>query len=185
MSEREPPKSATAQLPSLEALDVCLELLAKQPGEIGTLELHDPIYLMRRDADPLQLPILRASLELHSEHPVARQISGLLVAWLPKVEQNLESVLRKDAPIPQGVEPLAELASRLEESRRVRMMLEERVTQLEARAGLWMRTSNVLAAAGALIAVVGVIGWLVALGALSIPWVESPTVEVPESEADE
>ena len=172
-------------LPSADALDACLDLLGKLPNEPVTLQLHDPIYLMRRDSDPLQLPLLRVALDTHQDHALARQVSALLEAWMPRIEDDLESVLGRDGPIPDGVDPLRELARRLEESKGVRAMLEDRIEDLEGRTRRWMQTSNVLASAGALIAIIGVVGWLVALGALSIPWVESPTVDTEELEAIE
>ena len=67
---------------------------------------------------------------------------------------------------------------RLSRSRRVRGLLEERITELEHRLSAWTRTANVMAAVGALAAVVALVGWLIALGALSIPWVDPPEIEV-------
>ena len=173
-----------AELPDLEALGRCLSLLSERAQEVGTLELHDPIYLMQRDRDPAQLLELWNAMKLYTGHPAVPQIRNILAPWLPKVEHDLASVLRQDSPIPEGVDPLEELARRLNQSRRVRVMLEERVEGLEERLSLWVRTANILSAVGALVAVVAIVGWLAALGALSIPWLDSPTVEMDGEQSD-
>ena len=63
-------------------------------------------------------------------------------------------------------------------------MLEERIETLEERLSMWMRTANILSGVGALVAVVAIVGWLAALGALSIPWLDSPVVEIDGAPGD-
>jgi hypothetical protein len=178
MSDSTPSMDEEPRLPAAGLLDRCLELLTQGAGEPGTLELHDPLYLMRRDADPTQIASLWRALESYPHHSAASAIRGLLAAHLPRIENSLESVLARDEPIPEGMDPLEELGIRLSRSRRVRGLLEERITELEHRLSAWTRTANVMAAVGALAAVVALVGWLIALGALSIPWVDPPEIEV-------
>ena len=178
MSDSTPRVDDELRLPASGLLDRCLELLTQGAGEPGTLELHDPLYLMRRDGDPTQIAALWRALESFPHHPAGSAIRGLLAAHLPRIENSLESVLARDEPIPEGRDPLEELGLRLSRSRRVRGLLEDRIAELESRLSAWMRTANVLAAVGALVAVVALVGWLIALGALSIPWVEVPEIEV-------
>ena len=90
------------ELPDLDALERCLTLLSERTNEPGTLDLHDPLYLMKRDADPGQLQELWSVMSVHSSHPSVPQIRQILAPWLPLMEQDLASVLRQDAPIPEG-----------------------------------------------------------------------------------
>jgi len=185
MSGPETPDSPPpVDLPKTEALEACLALLADATNVAGTMEIHDPLYLMLRDRDPEQLTRLRAALDVHSNHPAGTAVRSLLSAWLPQVERTVESVLAGDAPIPEGRDPLEELAQRLSDARRVRFLLEERVGELEVRLAVWMRTANVFAAVGALLAVLTIVGWMAALGALNIPWVDSPVLEQSPGEGD-
>ena len=178
------PLEPKPELPSDETLCACLDVLGSYVGERGTMALHDPVYLAHREGSVVHLKDLVVALEKYPHHPASGRLQELLKDFIPPSLRSLGTILEDDAPVGDGVDLLDVLEQRLKTARRTRLILEERVEQLEYERRSGWRTANVLAAAGAMIAVIALIGWLLALGAISISWLENPSPDVEMIDGD-
>jgi hypothetical protein len=145
----------------------------------GTVEIHDPLYAMLSDPDPRHLGGLSEALSDHPNHPLARELAIELSPWLVLVKASLEDVLRRDGPIPEGVDPVDEVRRRLLRAAEVRRVLEARIAGEERQGALMNNTANGMAAIAAFLAVFALMGWLAALGVWEIPWLEEPQLPPP------
>ena len=153
--------------PVLEAAIAALELHAQHPG---TGALHDPIYGMLQ-GDSGQLELLSAAMLAQSGHPASGALRELLGPYIEVPVPTVEAVLLRHGGV-AGEDVVLQVDQMLTEADQARRVLSARVHALEAQAGALGRTANGMAAVGALIAVFGMIGWLVALGWLEIAWIE-------------
>jgi hypothetical protein len=157
----------TIPQPVLEAAIAALEVHVQHPG---TGALHDPIYgLLQGEAD--QLEALSVAMLDQVGHPAAAQLRELLDAYVALPVPSIEAVVARHGGL-QDVEPIGEIDRMLSDAVAARGILSARVGALEADAQALGRTANGMAAVGALVAVFGIIGWLVALGWLQIAWIE-------------
>lgn len=158
----------------LEAAIAALEIHAQHPG---TGALHDPVYAMLQGEDEAAaLQALGQALASGAAHPAASALRAILGEAVVLPEPSIEAVLAKHGGI--GVlEPVEEVDSLLTDARETRRVLSARIDALEAQAAALGRMANGLAAVGALLAMFGLIGWLVALGRLEIAWIEAPVPE--------
>jgi len=90
----------------------------------------------------------------------------------------------EDGPIPVGADLLTEVRRRLLRAREVRRVLEARIATMERHGRLLNSTANGMAAVAAFLAVFALMGWLAALGAWEIPWLEAPELPKPELPAE-
>ena len=169
-----------------EALAAILDEMEALLDHPATVPLHDPLYALlagERDREALAAArrAVRPVLARWPDHPLAGRVRaalGLEAAPAP----DLAEVLARHGAGGED-DPVAEVERRLAEADRREAILRERVRVLEAELAGALRLSNGLAAAGALVAVFAVVGWLVALGLIPVSWIEPPAPEPADAPA--
>ncbi len=165
--------------PVLESAIAALELYVQHPG---TGALHDPLYGLLRGGRPQAREELAEALSAHTGHPAASTLRELLSEHLELPALSLEVIVVRHGADPER-DALAEAERLLTDAATTRRVLSGRVESLEAQTAALSRTANGMAAVGALVAVFGMIGWLIALGWLEVSWIEPPVPERPEDAA--
>ncbi len=162
------------------ALDV-LEPYAAHPG---TGALHDPIYaLLSGDEDATEAEVA-AALGAQLGHPATGTLRKVLAPHIDWPAPTLREILARHEPLPAEQDELAEVDKRLTEATARERIHRDRILELQSHIEQLMRTANGLAAAGAMVAIFGAIGWLVALGWLNIHWIDAPVPKDPTAAAE-
>ena len=165
--------------PMLKAAIASLETHVQHPG---TGALHDPIYALLKGHSGASGDAIALALEAHERHPAAEEIRRLLSGYIDAPAPSLVRVLSRHGGAPNAP-PLSEVDRLLTKAGTAQAVLSARVEALEAQVGVLSRLSNAMAAAGALVAIFAIIGWLVALGVFEVSWMEAPVPEDMESAA--
>jgi hypothetical protein len=170
----------TSQTPDSATLRRLLDRLEPFSAHPGTIEIHDPLYLLLKEPSQAHLASLSAALEAFPAHPLAAEVLSVLGGAVGATELTLESVLVADGPIPRDVDPIREVQRRFRRHGEVRAVLEARIRQLEENHDRMVTTTNAMTALAAILAVFGILGWLAALGLWEIDWLD-PEQIVPEA----
>ncbi|MCB9777900.1 MAG: hypothetical protein H6742_05000 [Alphaproteobacteria bacterium] len=177
------PTSAVDDLPSTDALRRALDALEPHATHPATGALHDPLYALLTDRDPDALVALRAALGRHGGHPAAGALHDALGAAVALPPRTLAQILADRGPALDD-DSLRDVELRLDRATEREAVLRDRVEQQEQELAGARRTVELLAAVGALLAVATLIGWLGALDAWTIAWVEPaappPDIASPE-----
>jgi hypothetical protein len=169
----------TIPKPVLKNAIECLEAHVAHPQ---TGALHDPLYaLLQGDGT---MTAVAAALAQHISHPARTALMALLGPYIEVATVDLEQILRRHGPLEAEADPVAEVDRRLADAASHSRVLRARIGELERQVEGHSRTANALAAAGAMVAIFGLIGWLVALGWIEVAWMDSPTVDGPELPID-
>ncbi len=164
-------------------LRAAIEILEGYPSHPSTGPLHDPVYAMLMEPGGSSMDDLAIALEDHTSHPGAEELRALFAGYVRLADLDLDTILMRHGVAVAGVDPIATVDRRLREDTDVRKVLERRITILENDLGHTRRIANGLAAAGAMVAVFGILGWLIALGALEIEWIDPPVPSDMQSAA--
>ena len=166
------------QAPPMQNMREAMLLLESYPTNVETPGLHDPLYLLMSDPqEEDHMRSLAAALLRYRNHPAHGQLVGLLGEDLQLELPTLETILRMDAPMLTGADPIVEVQNRLRRGREVRHILENRIQDLERHAQQMSFTANAMAMVGAILAIFAMIGWSSAFGWWEIPWIDPPMVE--------
>jgi len=153
----------------LEAALAALEPHAQHPG---TGALHDPLYALLKGDDGDAVAEFALALVSQSGHPAAGTLREMLGSHVALPAPTLEAILRQYEPLAEGADPLVQADRMLWEAKEARRVLSTRVLGLETEVRSLSRTANAMAAAGAILAIFGAIGWLIAMGWLEIQWLD-------------
>ena len=184
---KSPPRKRV-RLPSKATFDAALDVLETHASHPGTMELHDPLYAAAQGRRAKLLAPVAVAFARHPGHPAMPALKELLGRHLALPERTLAQVLAgshvvsedKAGSPPSQAELLAQVEQRFARSAEVEKVLRARVLELESKTRQLGRTANGLAAVGALLAVLLILAWMVALDLIEVNWMDPPTPANPE-----
>ncbi len=180
-----PPSSPTARWAAArrEALDA-LDPHALHPL---TADVHDLLYEMDPEPELAGLHTLVALLERHRDYPARGRIVAAVGAWLELPAPSLRDVLQATGPIPPDTPLVEVVGQRLGRAAEEREVLLARVRLVEDERDRLGAVANGTAVVGAIVAIVALLGWLAALGAWELSWIDPPAPprwDAPEDGAE-